>query len=167
MSTPTIGLFGTCGNSRWREPFVAAYRAEGIPFFDPQLPPGTWTPGCVAEENRHLAEDDLVLFPVTHESPGLGSLGEVGFCALQAIRANRFRQMVFLIDPECLDPEATEAIRVESNRARRLVRSKIEAEARHWHNIHLVETLDTMLSLSLRLWRIAVEMGAIGADRRA
>ncbi len=30
-----IGMFGTCGGSKWREPFKARYEELGISFFDP------------------------------------------------------------------------------------------------------------------------------------
>jgi len=167
MPLPTIGLFGTCGSSRWRDPFIAAYEARGIPYFNPQVAEGAWHPGMVEDENRHLREDEMILFPVTHETPGTGSLGEIGFSALQAIRSNRFRTMVFLIDDECRDPKATPEVVMESNRARRLVKSKIAEEARHWHNIHLVGTMEEMLALTLRLWPLLREMGEIGNSKRA
>ena len=33
----TIGLFGTCGGSRWRERFIERYNKECISFFNPQV----------------------------------------------------------------------------------------------------------------------------------
>ena len=30
-----VGLFGTCGNSVWRDAFMANYEVLGIPFFNP------------------------------------------------------------------------------------------------------------------------------------
>jgi hypothetical protein len=164
---PVVGLFGTCGASTWRAPFVAAFEARGIPYFNPQVAEGTWSPGMVADENRHLAEDDVIVFPVTSETPGTGSLGEIGFSALHAVRSNRFRQMVFLVDEECLDPTAPEAVIRESNRARRLVRSKLSDLADTHHGIHLVDTLDEVLSLTLSLWGIVRDLRDVAPARRA
>ncbi len=31
----SVGLFGTCGASQWRMPFVARFEAEGVEFFNP------------------------------------------------------------------------------------------------------------------------------------
>ena len=80
-----IGLFGTCGNSRWRDAFIEKYKELGIAFFNPQVE--DWTPDCAVEEARHLAEDRIILFPVTSETYGIGSIAETGFCVLQAIRS--------------------------------------------------------------------------------
>lgn len=161
----TVGLFGTCGRSQWREPFIAALSERSIAFFNPQLPPGAWTPGAVADENKHLAEDDIVLFPVTAESSGLGSLGEIGFSIRAALRANRFRQFIFLIEDTCTDPEATPEVVKESNRMRALVKSKLADEARDWHNIHLVDTLEEMLEMTLRLAPAMAEINAADVKR--
>lgn len=164
---PVVGLFGTCGSSRWREPFVAEFERLGIPYFNPQVAEGAWHPGMVADENRHLAEDEVVVFPVTSETPGTGSLGEIGFSALQALRANRFRQMVFLVDDACHDPAASPAVVAESNRARRLVKSKLAEVAAHQHNVHLVATMGEMLPLTVALWRVARDLAALLPAQRA
>ena len=79
-----IGLFGTCGNSIWRNDFIAKYNALNINFFNPQKE--GWTPEDAQIEAEHLAEDSLILFPVLSETYGLGSLVETGFSVAQAMR---------------------------------------------------------------------------------
>jgi hypothetical protein len=32
---PIIGLFGTCGNSTWREDFIELYNNEGLEYYNP------------------------------------------------------------------------------------------------------------------------------------
>ena len=63
-----IGLFGTCGGSKWRDEFMAAYEERGINFFNPQV--ADWTPECAEIEADHLVNDDVILFPVTNETFG-------------------------------------------------------------------------------------------------
>jgi len=82
----SVGLFGTCGNSQWRDTFIARLKKEGIPFFNPQLPAGTWKPECAAIEANHLKNDRVVIFAVTDETWGYGSLAETGFSAKAAMQ---------------------------------------------------------------------------------
>ncbi len=70
----TVGLFGTCGGSLWREPFEAKYNEQGIVFFNPQV--DDWNPSMADIEAQHLAEDEIILFPITGETYGTGSLAE-------------------------------------------------------------------------------------------
>ncbi len=156
-----IGLFGTCGNSRWRDDFISCYEQRGIRFFNPQVPEGTWHPGLVADENRHFVEDDIILFPVTAETTGQGSLAEIGFSILNALRQNRMRFFIFLIEEGCLAPEATPAEIEGSVRSRQLVKKKLAKEAADHHNIFLVGSLAEMLDLSLRLHEVCAAYGSL------
>lgn len=152
-----IGLFGTCGKSTWRKAFVEKYESEGIEFFNPQVGFGEWHPGMVDDENRHLAEDEIILFPVTDESTGQGSLAEIGFSIQQALRMNRNRYFVFLIDDDCNDPDADEYHIKDSINSRKLVKSKLTEEAKNCHNVFLVESVKEMLDLSMWLHTISEE----------
>lgn len=144
----TIGMFGTCGGSRWRDGFVAAYDEARIPWFNPQV--DDWKPELAAVEAEHLVRDGIVLFPVTSETAGLGSLAETGFSMFQAMKSDMNRFFVFMIDAGC-DPEKVTdpALRQESIRARALVRAHL---SRNPHpNVFVCEDMDTMLAVSLRL----------------
>ena len=147
-----VGLFGTCGASQWRNTFIAEYNQRNILFFNPQVPDGTWSAGMVHEENRHFNTDQIILFPVTDETTGQGSLAEIGFSIINALRQNRNRYFIFLIDDICLDPTASQDAVSDSNRSRQLVKSKLITESLSNDNIFLVQTLDDMLRLSVLLY---------------
>ncbi|HEY4486246.1 MAG TPA: hypothetical protein VJB70_00740 [Candidatus Paceibacterota bacterium] len=148
---PAVGMFGTCGGSKWREPFKERYRKFGINFFDPQKT--DWQPEDAEEEARHLAEDEIILFPVTNETYGTGSLSEVGFSILQAIRLDDRRDFVILIAKD-LDPTLDDAVaRKESLRARALVNQHLKKL--RLKNIYIVDTLEEMLELSVALYQAA------------
>lgn len=147
----TVGLFGTCGGSKWRDPFIEKYEELKIPFFNPQVE--DWKPELAAIEARHLAEDKVILFPVTDETYGTGSLSEVGFSILNAIKLDDRRSFVVLIDmnlvPELVDPTA----RKESLRARALVSEHLRKL--RLSNLYVVDSLEAMLKISIILYRAA------------
>lgn len=147
----TVGLFGTCGKSRWRDPFIQKYRESGIGFFNPQV--DDWKPENAVEEARHLAEDEIILFPVTNETYASGSLAEVGFSILQAIKLDDRRDFVILIDTD-LDPGLDDQVaRKESLRARALVLEHLRKM--RLSNLYLVDSLSQMLEVSIRLYEAA------------
>lgn len=114
-----IGLFGTCDNNRWRDPFMEKYNSLGFSYFNPMV--DNWHPGLVAEEAKHLAEDEIILFPILGWSYAEGSLSEVGFGPLKAMRQNVNRSFVFYVEDtlheRLRDPERCKA----SLRSRELV----------------------------------------------
>lgn len=147
----TIGLFGTCGQSTWRKIFIEAFSKQNIPYFNPQLPEGTWTPECSDIENQHFKTDSIILFPVTSETTAFGSLGEVGF-SIQSLMSDfsKPRYFVFMIDDNCEDPKASEQEKQASIRARKLVKSKLQ-EQQH-ANVIIVHSLEKMLEVSLAIY---------------
>lgn len=147
----TVGLFGSCDNHPWREPFIAKYHNEGVPFFNPVVP--NWHPGMVPLEAWHLEHDPVILFPILKETYGIGSLSEVGLGPLRAYRQNFYRSFLILIDPEVTDElkEKDSAMAKASNRARALVRGHLERNKAD--NIVIVSTLEEMLEKSLLLWK--------------
>lgn len=147
-SNVTIGLFGTCGGSTWRDQFMAVYDARGISYFNPQV--DDWTPEMANIEAQHLVEDDIILFPVTGETTGLGSLAETGFAMFQAAKAGTARYFVFLVDAECDPARVTDpALAKESRRARALVRAHLRKNTHP--NVFVCDTLEQMLEVSLHL----------------
>lgn len=149
---PCIGLFGTCGTSQWREPFIQRYQELGIPYFNPQVPVGTWHPGLVVEEDLHFHRDSLILFPVTDETTGQGSLAEVGFSVANALRHAQDRFFLFLVDDACYDNSAEEAARADSVRSRALVKGKLLEAVKVHSNIVLLDSLSDMLEISVSLF---------------
>ncbi len=157
VKQPCIGLFGTCGGSRWRDAFIERYTALGIEFFNPQV--DDWKPEDAEIEAEHLAEDAIVLFPITGETYGTGSLAETGFSALQAIKLNAHRDFVVMIERELNPALQDEVARKESIRARALVAKHLQKL--DMANVYIVESLEDMLELSLALHDIATTRLAI------
>lgn len=145
--TIRIGLFGTCDNNRWRDPFMAKYQELGIEFFNPMV--DDWHPGLVADEARNLAEDEVILFPILGWSYAEGSLSELGFAPLKATRQNKNRSFVFYIETE-LHPRLTDPDRGKASlRSRELALGHLrELNA---PNIYIVDSLDEMLETSIKL----------------
>jgi hypothetical protein len=147
----TVGLFGTCGESKWRDQFVQKYKELGISFFNPQT--DDWKPKNAVEEARHLAEDEIILFPVTNETYASGSLAEVGLSILQAIKLDDRRDFIVLIDTDLADSLSDQIAREESLRARALVLEYLRKI--RFSNIYLVDSLSQMLEVSIRLYEAA------------
>jgi hypothetical protein len=114
-----------------------------------------WTPDRADEfvqvENSNLKSNDIVLFPVTNETTGQGSLAEIGFSVCDVMRNINNRVLIVLIDLDCIDDKATESQIEESKRSRKLVRSKVELETKINPNVFLVDNIYDMKTLSLEL----------------
>ncbi len=149
-----IGLFGTCGGSVWRDSFVALYDAMKINYFNPQV--DDWTDEDAKNEASHLVNDAVVLFPITGETYGTGSLSETGFSVLQAIKLNRHRFFVVMIESS-LDPTLDNPVaRKESIRARVLVATHLRKL--DLANLYIVDSLEKMQMLSIELYNIARQL---------
>jgi hypothetical protein len=153
MSKPCIGLFGTCGGSKWRDPFMSAYSRVGIEYFNPQV--DDWKPELAEIEAEHLADDKVILFPITNETYATGSLSEVGFSILNAIKLDDRRDFVILISPDLDDALKENAVAYkESLRSRALVKQHLMKL--RLSNLYLVDTLEEMLAVSIALYEAAV-----------
>ena len=148
----TIGLFGTCDNVRWRDPFMKKYDELGISYFNPMI--DDWHPGLIEEENYFLNYGEVILFPILKESLGTGSLGEIGFSGqnvLRNIQNGRSQVLIALIDDDCTDERKTQEERDRSIKDRELVKSKFRKNV-SCPVITLCNTLDEMLVLSLEMY---------------
>jgi hypothetical protein len=128
---------------------MARYTQLGIRYFNPQVE--NWNPEFAAVEARHLVEDELILFPVTNETLGAGSLAETAFSILETLRSDANRFLVFYIAPD-LSPELTAQDAqgaAASVRVRALVRAHLLAK-RH-PTVLVVQSLEQMLEVSLLL----------------
>ena len=150
MNRNCIGLFGTCGKSKWRDGFISAYKARGIEFFNPQVV--DWKPEFAEAEAEHLANDQIILFPITDETYALGSLAETGFSMLNAIKLDDRRDFIIMIDPileqELMDKNFETA--QESIRIRQIVKQHLKKLG--FENLFVVNTLEEMLEVSITLW---------------
>ena len=151
----TVGLFGTCGDSQWRAPFIELFESKNVTYFNPLIP--DWTPACAAFEAEHLAADEIILFPVTNESTGFGSLAEIGFACHLAATKNR--KVIVYIAPTVSDAVA-ELVGAkpakESRNTRALVSAHlVEAANEYPTNIYVVNSMEEMLLLCQNITIIA------------
>lgn len=152
LNPHTVGLFGTCGSSVWRNPFMRLLDANGIAYFNPQLPEGTWTPEMADVEAWHLANDKLILFPVTDETFAFGSLAESGFSIQSALSLTLNRFVMLYIAPDVSDAlKASDPAQADaSRRARKLALSHLAKVSNP--NVFVAKSLDDMLAKTLRLY---------------
>lgn len=147
----TIGLFGTRGNSKWRTPFISCYEKLGINYYNPLVP--DWNPTLAQIEAIHLVSDDIILFPVTDETYGVGSLAEIGFSILSSLHWDSNRHIIILIDPKVDESKLSsvdkQAVK-DSNGARALVLAHLKNHKNS--NVHVVSSLPDMLALSVALY---------------
>lgn len=111
-----VGLFGTCGDSKWRDAVIKALRAAGIDSFNPVVP--NWTPECAAVEAEHLATDKVIMMVITGETEAVASLAETGWAAVAA--KNNGQGFILVVEDFPGDPKSP------TNRARKLVRAHAE-----------------------------------------
>lgn len=150
LNSKSIGLFGTCGNSKWRDEFIRMYEKLGVPYFNPQV--ADWKPELAQIEAWHLVNDNVILFPITDETYAVGSMAEVGFSVLSSLRWNTNRFVILFIAP------AVDAAKIEnpdpasiknSNTARALLKAHLQQNATA--NVYVVDNLEDMLRLSVLL----------------
>lgn len=151
MNMLCVGLFGTCGGSKWRDSFKSRYDELKIAHFDPNK--ADWKPEDAVVEAKHLAEDDVILFPITNETYATGSLAETGFSILQAIRLDDRRDFVIMIQQDLVPELDNPVARKESLRARALVQQHLKKL--RLKNVYVVDTLDEMFEVSVQLYEAA------------
>jgi hypothetical protein len=151
---PCVGLFGTCGNSTFRqELFIPAYESLGMPYFNPQVK--DWKPELADIESDHLSHDVVQCWPVTGETYGSGSLAEQGYSIASSLRAPTPlpKFVIPMIEME-LDPSLTDEVaRKESTRARKLAMTHLRNNLSP--NVFLVDSLNEMLDTSITLFKAA------------
>ncbi len=144
----TVGLFGTCDKNRWRDSFMEQYKTQGIDYFNPMV--DDWHPGLVAEEAKHLAEDAIILFPILGWSYGVGSLSELGFGPLRAMRQNSHRSFILYIEEELHERLDDPARCKDSFNARKLVLGHLKGLGAP--NVYVVDSLQKMFDTSVTLY---------------
>jgi hypothetical protein len=146
----SIGLFGTCGNSQWRDAFTQRYQELGIDFFNPNK--ADWSPDDALLEAEHLASDGIVVFAITGETTGTASLAEIGFAVIGAIKSYERRTVVVFIEKRVSAEllAANPGGGKDSNNARAIVLA--HADRVKLPQLHVVEGLDALLSKSLELY---------------
>lgn len=155
-----VGLFGTCGTTTWRQEFITAYDDFAIAYYNPQV--AEWKPELAQIEAQHLVNDDIILFPVTAQTYGTGSLAETGFSILQVLKsvqgAQNHRKVIVYIE-QTLEPQLVQENPVaakESTRARALVSAHLNQIQDP--NVYVVDSMQEMLALSIKLYPAVAAM---------
>jgi hypothetical protein len=133
-----IGLFGTVGESTWRDGVMARLEQEGIAYFNPVVP--EWKPEHAEIESQHLATDRVILFVITGEWESYGSLAETGWAALSAVKNKQ--TAVFVIQDFQGSPWSA------ANRARKLVRTHAEKAG-----VKVYEDVETAVTAAIQAFR--------------
>lgn len=75
-----IFLGGTCGNTTWRTDIaIPMLEAASLPYHNPQLPEGAWTPEHQYHEMEVKNKAEIWLFVITADTRGIASIGEVAY----------------------------------------------------------------------------------------
>lgn len=117
MLKNVVGLFGTCGSSKWREEVAIPILDEaGIEYFNPVV--ADWNYEAMKNEADHAATDKVVLLVITGETTGIASMAESGWIALQSQLRNQNLVMVL----EDMPPDDDD---LRINKTRKLIRQHI------------------------------------------
>ena len=103
---PRLGLFGTCGTPAdpWRNNYFLPWLSQKrLPYFNPVISNGGWTPAHAEIEADHLAHDGVIVFPVSTMTNGYGSLAEIPFAIIWALLKGQ-KLSVFIEMPKEKDP---------------------------------------------------------------
>ena len=139
-----VGLFGTCGNSSWREDqVIPALKEANVDYFNPVV--SDWNEEAMKNEAEHAATDKVIMLVITGETTGIASMAESGWIAnLCHLRGQSL--VIFLEDM----PEEPQDGSLRINKTRKLLRNYIEQlkGAGHVHSFeNLQEATDKVISL--------------------
>ena len=70
----TVGLFGTCNDTTWREDIIKKLPSN-FEYFNPVV--DDWNEDCIVNENKHKEDDDFIVFVITPNMKGVYSIAEV------------------------------------------------------------------------------------------
>lgn len=119
-----VGLFGTCGDSRWREEIAQPILEQAsVEYFNPVVK--DWNEEARLREVDHAANDKVILLVITGETSAIGSLAESGWLALNA--RVRGQKLVAVLQNWFAPDDANPQDVKQNNKARDLVRKYIKA----------------------------------------
>ena len=72
---PTVGLFGTCNDSLWRDYFIILLDKEKYDWFNPVVE--DWNEQAQINEEFHKNNDEVIVFVITPKMKGVYSIAEV------------------------------------------------------------------------------------------
>lgn len=72
---PTVGLFGTCNDSLWRDYFLILLDKNKFDWFNPVVE--DWNEKAQINEEFHKSNDEVIVFVITPKMKGVYSIAEV------------------------------------------------------------------------------------------
>lgn len=158
---PIVGLFGTCGDSTFRQDlFIPEYKRLGIDYFNPQV--DDWKPELADIESDHLSLDVVQCWPVLGATYGTGSLAEQGYSIASSLRApSPLPKFIIPLIEMTLSATLTDEVAAkESLRARKLASTHLANNASP--NVFVVSSLEEMLDTSVTLYGVAKSLVELG-----
>lgn len=116
----TVGLFGTCGNSSWRNLAIEYLEEDGVDYFNPVVE--NYDDAAQQNEVYHFKNDAVIMLVITEETSGIISMAESGWMALATLLSERQRFFI-LVAKEMPDTEENRQI----NKCRRLIEKYCKA----------------------------------------
>lgn len=132
-----VGLFGTCGDSKWRDAPIEKLRKASIESFNPVVP--NWTPECAEIEAKNLKLDKALLFVVTGETESYGSLAEIGWAELSTRESGR---KAFFVIEDFKEVDGSVNPKHAANRTRKLVKAHAKE-----HGVTIYGSVDEALAV--------------------
>lgn len=142
-----VGLFGTCGNSTWRKDVIKILDENEVYYFNPQK--DDWKDEYAKIEAEHLANDEVILLPITKDTYGSASLAEVGLSIKEI--SDSGRKVVLYIEPDLLENLNDDKARSESLVARTMLITRLPEIAKNMPNVHIVGNLDELSQKAIEL----------------
>lgn len=142
MTKNVVGLFGTCGNSKWRDIAIPLLEVAGIEYFNPVVE--DWNEKCVIIEAEHAANDKVIMLVITGETMAIGSMAESGWIALQA----HLRDQKLIVVLDDMNPEPDPSLRI--NKIRNLMRGHINALPEN-ESIKICATVEEATNLAISI----------------
>lgn len=156
-----VALFGTCGESRWREPFVDYCEKSGLDFFNPQLKPGQWKPDAaqhyVQAELHYFEKAPLVVFAITDETLSSISLMEVGFSLYHLLvnkAAHKKQELFVFVDDSCNAANTGTQALNESIKTRKMLKKKLKDVCLRHPQVKLFDSVQALLDATQQALRI-------------
>jgi hypothetical protein len=145
-----IFLGGACGDTTWRTDIaIPLLERAGISYFNPQLPPGAWTPDCQRAEMAAKDAATVWLFVINGATRGVASVAE---CAYRIGQGGRLALAMVDLPPGhslgggVLSQDETDDL----NRGRIFLRAMAEQ-----HGVPLFETVEAATGHAIELVRQA------------
>lgn len=145
-----VGLFGTCGNSLWRNEAIPLLESAGIQYFNPVV--ADWNEESQKAEVDHAADDAVLVVVITGETTGIASLSESGWIAANALM-NGEQSVVFVIQDLNEGVECDPATFKQVNKARSLLRKYIQGISSRDAEVYWAMTVVDAINKAIELIR--------------